>query len=104
MYGSAYFLLSATTQLPYGKLYNLFSIKSVFLYALLLFEIGSLLCAVARSSPVFIMGRAIAGLGNGGIFTGGLLIIRHSAPLAKRPIYIGIAMGLMGISNIVGPL
>ncbi|RDI79583.1 hypothetical protein Vi05172_g10501 [Venturia inaequalis] len=103
-YGSAYFLASAASQLPYGKLYTFCSIKQVFLYALLIFELGSLICATAHTSEAFVAGRAIAGLGSGGVFTGALHIIRHLVRPAKRPIYIGIAVSMMGLSNIAGPL
>jgi MFS family permease len=41
----------------------------------LIFEIGSLICAVAPSSTVLIVGRAIAGIGVAGIFSGAMVII-----------------------------
>lgn len=50
------------------------------------------------------MGRAIAGMGSAGIFSGALLIITHTAPLDKRPSYIGVAGGMYGIASVVGPL
>ena len=50
-----------------------------------LFELGSLICAVSTSSPMFIIGRAIAGSGGAGVLNGALTIIAASAPLDKRP-------------------
>lgn len=73
-------------------------------YAVLIFELGSLLCATAHTSAAFVAGRAIAGLGSGGIFTGALLIIRHSVPPVGRSVYIGIAVCMMRLSNIAGLL
>jgi len=52
-----------------------------------IFELGSLICAVAPTSEALIVGRAIAGVGSSGIFTGAMLIIAHSVPLAKRSVY-----------------
>ena len=46
----------------YGALYKLFNIKLIYLSAIFVFEIGSLVCAVSPSSTVFIVGRAIAGV------------------------------------------
>jgi hypothetical protein len=69
-----------------------------------IFEIGSLICGVAPSSSSLIVGRAIAGLGCSGIFSGALLIIAHSVPLDKRPVYAGLASGMFGIASFVGPL
>lgn len=45
---------------------------------MVIFEIGSLICAVAPTSPVFIFGRAIAGLGGAGMFSGGKLNCSHT--------------------------
>lgn len=72
-YVSAYFLTNCAFQLLYGKLYSLYNIKWVFISAMVIFEIGSLICAVAPTSPVFIFGRAVAGLGGAGTFSGGEL-------------------------------
>jgi hypothetical protein len=55
-YGSAYLLTTAAFQLPYGKLFASFSIKIVFLGALAIFEIGSLVCATSPNSPALIVG------------------------------------------------
>lgn len=60
----------AAFQLPYGKLFSFYSIKNVFLISILIFEIGSLICATAPTSSAFITGRAIAGLGSAGINAG----------------------------------
>ncbi len=57
-------------QLSYGKLYNLFPTKWVFLIALGIFELGSLVCGATPSSVGLIMGRVVAGIGSGGIFSG----------------------------------
>ena len=50
-----------------------------------IFELGSLLCGVAQSSTIFIIGRAVAGMGGAGILYGGLTIISACVPLQKRP-------------------
>ena len=49
-----------------------------------LFEVGSLLCAAAQTSDMFIVGRTIAGIGGSGLATGGLTIISACVPLEKR--------------------
>lgn len=91
-YGSAYLLTTASLQLFFGRLYTFFSIKWTFLTALALFELGSLICGAAPSSVALIIGRAIAGVGSAGIFSGCILIIAHTVPLSKRPIYTGYAL------------
>lgn len=55
-YGSVYLLTTCAFQLLYGKLYKFFSIKLVFLTGLFIFEVGSLICAVAPNSITLIIG------------------------------------------------
>lgn len=78
--------------------------KWSFLAAVTIFEIGSLICGVAPSSTVLIVGRAIAGIGVGGIFSGALIIISRTVPLAKRPLVFGVYGLVWGLASIVGPL
>ncbi|KAJ7834161.1 DHA14-like major facilitator [Mycena leptocephala] len=103
-YGSAYLLTTAATQLLFGKFYTFLSIKWVYVSAIVFFEVGSVLCAAAPSSTVFILGRAVAGIGNAGIFSGALVIMANTVPLAKRPMYTGIIAGMAGIASVAGPL
>ncbi|KAJ7628805.1 putative efflux pump antibiotic resistance protein [Roridomyces roridus] len=103
-YSSAYLLTTAGTQLLFGKFYTHFSVKRVYIISIILFELGSFVCGAAPSSSIFIIGRAIAGVGNAGIFSGGLVIIAHTVPLAKRPIFGGMLGGLGGIGSVTGPL
>lgn len=50
-----------------------------------LFEVGSLVTALANSSRMFIGGRAIAGMGTSGILNGAFTIIAGCVPMPKRP-------------------
>lgn len=88
----------------FGKFYTFFSIKWVFLAAIGLFELGSLVCGAAPTSTALIIGRAVAGLGMAGIFSGALIIIANSVPLRKRPIYTGIIGAMFGLASVAGPL
>ena len=56
-----------------------------FLIFVALFELGSLLCGVAVSSNMLIVGRAVAGMGASGLSNGAITIIAACAPLEKRP-------------------
>jgi MFS family permease len=90
--------------LLFGKIYTFWNVKWVFLGAISVFEVGSAICGAAPNSTAFIIGRAIAGLGGSGIFSGGLTIMVYTVPLAKRPIFQGLFAALFGISSVVGPL
>ncbi|KAK7006206.1 major facilitator superfamily transporter [Favolaschia claudopus] len=103
-YGSAYLLTSASFQLLWGRFYSFLSIKWVYISAILIFELGSLICALAPTSAALIVGRAIAGIGCAGIFSGALNIISHSAPLEQRPMFTGFMGTMYGVASIAGPL
>ena len=69
-YGAAYLIISCAFQLVFGKLYTVFGVKVTFLTSILLLKAGSALCGAAPNSIAFILGRAIAGLGSGGVMSG----------------------------------
>lgn len=97
-------LATAAFQLFYGTAYSYFSIRYTFLFALSLFELGSLICALAPNSTALIVGRAVAGVGGSGIMAGAIIIIAHSVPLPKRPMFLGAMGGMFGIASVCGPL
>ena len=101
-YGSAYLLTTCAFQLLFGKLYTFFSIKWVYLTAIFIFEVGSAVCGAAPDSVSLIIGRAVAGVGSAGIFSGALVIIAYSVPLVKRPIYTGLIGAMYGMASVVG--
>ncbi|KKP06752.1 hypothetical protein THAR02_01137 [Trichoderma harzianum] len=103
-YGSAYLLTTTALQPMYGAIYKYFNVKWTYLAAIFIFEIGSLLSAVAPSSKALIVGRAIAGIGTAGLFSGSIVIISLSMPLDKRPLAFGLIGGMWGIASVAGPL
>ncbi|KAH6627442.1 major facilitator superfamily domain-containing protein [Chaetomium tenue] len=103
-YGSSYLLTSCAFQLLFGKIYTVFSVRAVFLVSILLFEIGSAISGAAPSSVVFIVGRAICGVGAAGLFAGTIVSIIYIVPLHQRPKIQGLFGALFGIASIVGPL
>lgn len=103
-YGSAYMLTMCCFQLHYGKLYQHFSTKIIFITSIALFELGSLICAVSPNSPALIVGRAVAGSGASGVVSGVLIIIAKAVPLRERSIYTAAVGSVYGIASIIGPL
>ncbi|KAF2231042.1 MFS multidrug transporter-like protein [Viridothelium virens] len=103
-YGSGFLVTMAAFQSMWGKAYKYFSVKLVSLVAILVFEIGSLICAVAPNSTTLIVGRAIAGLGGAGIGSGSYLIVALSAPPSKMPALQGVISASFAIASVAGPL
>ncbi|KAK4212527.1 major facilitator superfamily domain-containing protein [Rhypophila decipiens] len=103
-YGSAFLLTTCACQVPYGRVYTLFPAKWTFLSAIFLFMAGSLICALAPSSGIFILGRGVQGVGTSGILSGGLIIIAQVVPLHLRSILTGIIGAMEGIAMISAPV
>jgi MFS transporter, DHA2 family, glioxin efflux transporter len=88
----------------WGKVYKYFDLKRSYLVTTFIFELGSLICALAKNSTTLIVGRAIAGVGAAGLASGGYTIIAFSAPVRLRPIFIGLIGVAFCVSNVLGPL
>ncbi|AEO64679.1 uncharacterized protein THITE_47305 [Thermothielavioides terrestris NRRL 8126] len=103
-YGAAYTLAVCVFIPPVGRIFTLFSTKHVYLAALAIFEVGSIVCAASTSSPVFIVGRAITGVGSAGMLSGALLTIFAACAPSIRPVVTACAMSMISVGSITGPL
>lgn len=92
------------TKPVFGKLYTLFSIKRIFLICVTIFLVGSLLCATAQKSLAFIVARAVCGFATAGITAGCFALVMQIMPLRKRPLFVGVAGAVEGISAISSPI
>jgi MFS family permease len=99
-YASAYLLTACSFQLLLGRIYTFYNPKWVYLAAISIFETGSIVCAAAPNSTAFIIGRAVAGLGSAGIFSGAIILMVHTVPLHKRPAYVGMLGSIFGVASV----
>ncbi|KAK1763360.1 major facilitator superfamily domain-containing protein [Phialemonium atrogriseum] len=103
-YGSAFQLASAALGPLTGKIYATCDKKWTFIWFFAIFEVGSLLCGVAVSSNMLIVGRAVAGMGVAGLQNGGLTIVASAVSLQRRASLNGILVGLSQLGIVMGPL
>ncbi|XMA10117.1 hypothetical protein WAI453_002908 [Rhynchosporium graminicola] len=103
-YGSVYLLTNCAVQPLSGKLYTIYSLKWTFLCFLAIFELGALISAASVSSKMFIIGRAVGGMGGAGLMNGALTIIASAAPVEKRPLLVGAIMSIAVVGQAIGPL
>ncbi|KAG6918396.1 hypothetical protein DXG01_014797 [Tephrocybe rancida] len=101
---SAYFLPQAAFMLFFGSVLSIAPAKPIFLFSIMVFEIGSLLCAVAPSVSVLILGRAVSGFGASGLWVSIMSTIGRVTTMAQRPILMGLFGALFAVASIVGPL
>ncbi|KAL8868192.1 MAG: hypothetical protein Q9174_005149 [Haloplaca sp. 1 TL-2023] len=103
-YGAAYLMtLTAFTPIA-SNFYKNFNPKYVYLAFIAVFEVGSVVCASAPTSPAFITGRAIAGLGAAGLLQGAFGILTYVCTLGLRPLFLALVVSLFGLFSSIGPL
>lgn len=101
---SAYFLTATAVTPLYGKLADLKGRRPVLYTGVGIFVAGSLISAVAPSMAVLIAGRALQGLGGGGLMALVQTIIGDVAPPRERGKYMVYIAGIWATASIAGPV
>jgi EmrB/QacA subfamily drug resistance transporter len=100
---SAY-MLGATVTVPlYGKLSDIYGRRPLFLFAITLFSAGSIISGVATSMEMLIAGRAIQGLGAGGLIPLAVAAIGDIIPPRRRGKWQGFLGAVFAFSSVLGP-
>lgn len=94
----SYFIVVTSLLLAYGRLGDLMGFRKIFLWGVLIFAIGSFLCALAPGINEIILFRILQGTGGGIMVAVGPAMISAFLPLAIR----GRAMGYLITSYSIG--
>ena len=97
---TAYTLALATVIPMTGWAADRFGTKRLYMTALLLFTLGSVLCAMATSIGMLIGFRALQGLGGGMLMPLGMTIMTRAAGPARM----GRLMAILGVPMLLGPI
>src|SRR6266446_8736853 len=98
-------LLCATAATPfYGKLSDIHGRRAMMLIAIGVYAAGSLACALAPSMLTLIFGRALQGLGGGGLMPLVQTIIGDVAAPRDRPRYQAYTSSTFIVSTVAGPV
>ena len=99
------FLITMTIAMPInGKFGDGLGRKWFYIGSIGLFVIGSTLGGFAHTMTLLIIGRAIQGLGAGGMMVNSQSIIAEVVPARQRGKYMGVMGAVFGVSSVLGPV
>jgi EmrB/QacA subfamily drug resistance transporter len=101
---NAYILAFAGLLLTGAALGDRFGRKRVFLWAVGVFSLGSLACAVADDTATLIAARVVQGAGAAAVLPLSLTLLASAVPERKRSLAIGLWGGINGLAVAIGPL
>lgn len=101
---TAYLLASAMFSIPLGRIADIYGLKRIFIYGIILFTLASLGAALTPSVELLIVTRMFQGIGASMIFVTGLALITHAFPAAERGKAIGINITVVYIGLVLGPV
>ncbi|TCZ80070.1 DHA2 family efflux MFS transporter permease subunit [Paenibacillus albiflavus] len=101
---SAYLIASAAGMPIFGKLSDMYGRKRFFIFGVIVFLIGSILCGTAETIVQLSIYRAIQGIGGGALMPIAFTIVFDIFPPEKRGKVAGLFGAVFGTSNLFGPL
>lgn len=101
---TAYLIMSTISTPLYGKLSDIFGRRILFIIAISIFLLGSLLAGTAGNMYELASFRAIQGLGAGGLMALPLAIMGDMLAPRERAKYQGFFLAVFGVSSVIGPL
>lgn len=99
---TAYFITMAAAQPIAGRLTDIFGRGPGLAFSNLAFATGNLICGLAKSPGILILGRAIAGIGDGGLMSIPAFLATDLVPLRQRGFVGGIASLWYGAGAMLG--
>jgi DHA2 family multidrug resistance protein-like MFS transporter len=103
-FSSSYLLVLAAAMLPAGLLGDRYGRKTVMLVALVLFGVGSAVCAASTSSAAFIAARVLLGVAGAGVIVMALSALTVLFSEQERPRAVGVWSAANFLALPTGPI
>jgi EmrB/QacA subfamily drug resistance transporter len=101
---SAYMVAEMAGMPIFGKLSDMYGRKRFFVFGIIVFMLGSVLCGLADSITELAIFRAVQGIGGGALIPIAFTIMFDAVPIEKRGQLGGLFGAVFGLSSIFGPL
>ncbi|MEX2256392.1 MAG: MDR family MFS transporter [Acidimicrobiia bacterium] len=101
---TSYLLAQVATMPLYGKLGDLYGRKRMYLVAISIFTVGSMICGAAGNMEQLLGARAIQGVGAGGIGSLAMAIVADIVPARQLGRWLGYQGAIFACASLVGPL
>ena len=99
------FLLGYVVTLPLiGRIADLRGCRSVLIGCLLLFGLGCLITAASTDLATLVTGRALQGIGGGGLVPATLALVAQAWPAERRGLPLGVVGAVQETGAVLGPL
>lgn len=98
------FLLVFSVGVPlYGRISDRVSLRRLFVFALLAYAAGNLVCALSPDLLVLVVGRIVTGIGAAAIPVLSIIAVTRLMPAGKRAMAIGVISAGAGVGTAAGP-
>lgn len=102
---STSYMLTSTVVTPlFGKFSDLYGRKPLIQLSIVVFLLGSVMCALAPSMTMLVAARAIQGIGSGGIQAMSFVVIADIVSPRERGKYVGAFTSIWALTSVAGPL
>ncbi|KAL8776531.1 MAG: hypothetical protein Q9213_008239, partial [Squamulea squamosa] len=102
--GSAYLLAAAASTPTWGKFSDIWGRKPILLVANIVFLVGSLIAALSINIKMLLAGRAIQGIGGGGLIILANICVSDLFSMRERGKFFGMIGGVWGVASALGPI